>query len=265
MTLKIAAHRGGTSNPKYANQLETFLESAAEAWEIDLHMTKDEVILLHDNTLRNRVVAYGLEGALSEEDLALLDDDVSQLTLAQIRKLTGGHINTLDELLLAARSKGVDLLLEIKGTNTAIVKKLKERLSDFDSPNIFFICFCVAVIKELKESGFSNRVFLLTRATLLTDGDIRLRDLDDLNKVTDIIRENKLEGVGVEYAGNDKDVCQIVANLRASHPNIQIQFWVHQENETDRLFELAEKLGVEYCNSDHPQERMAKLKATKAK
>ena len=266
--LKIIAHRGGTSDPKLANQLEAFQNSDAEAWETDLHMTRDgTVILLHDNTLRSRVTAYGLESDLSTKEQEMLGDDVSTLTYDQITKLTGGHINTLDDLLKAQKeqSNKVDLLLEIKGADTAIVKKLKERLSHFDLPNILFICFYVAVIKELRASGFENRIFLLTRAPIFGNSDVRLNNLNDIANVKSVIQDSQLDGVGIEYKHNDEDVRKIVENLRAFESDIQIHFWVHKENECNELFLLAKELDVNYCNSDSPKETLQLLQQKPAK
>ncbi len=250
MKLKITVHRGGADSPEYANQLKTFLTSGANAWEADLRLTKDgEVILMHDNTLRDRVAGYGLESQSSTE---VLDQDVSTLTYDQIKKITSGHINTLNELLKIV-PRDVDLLLDVKTKDPELAKKIKESFSHFETSNVIFICFFLESIKVLKSVGLKNRIALLTVASETLESEIRLKNLGDLDLIKQLIDQEKLDGIGIEYARNDNDVREIVQDLRKFNPLIQIQFWVHKENECKALFELAKELDIDYCNSDSPK------------
>lgn len=151
MPVEIIAHRGA-SRDCLENTLEAFqraLEQGADAFELDVHATRDGVVVVHhdpdvavveevDGTLRQadrQMSQAGHSGAAGGTSRKLVINEVDYTTLLGVRLRNGETIPTLDEVLtLAARratvyvevkglgieAKVIGCLLDHPDTNTAV-------------------------------------------------------------------------------------------------------------------------------------------------
>ena len=142
MSTQFVAHRGGCVefNPLFENQVPAYRyahQCGMNAWETDVHLTKDQILMMHhDATIQARIV----------EDL----------TFAECQRLTDHHVNQLTELL-AFLEHQITLFIDIKGPNIFIADKLLEETANYNSQQIVFICFDVDIVRRLCELKAKNR------------------------------------------------------------------------------------------------------------
>ncbi|MFJ5710918.1 MULTISPECIES: glycerophosphodiester phosphodiesterase [unclassified Streptomyces] len=109
-SVTVVGHRGDPYRAR-ENTLPSIgsaFERGADAVEVDVRLTKDEVpVLLHDDTLK-RLWGH--------------DRPLSSLTHEQLRELTYGGVPTLRDALLAAGARR--LMLDLPGGNEASVRKI---------------------------------------------------------------------------------------------------------------------------------------------
>ncbi|GGY35610.1 glycerophosphodiester phosphodiesterase [Streptomyces omiyaensis] len=109
-SVTVVGHRGDPYRAR-ENTLPSIgsaFERGADAVEVDVRLTKDEVpVLLHDDTLKR---------------LWRHDRPLSSLTHEQLRELTYGGVPTLREALLAAGAHR--LMLDLPGGNEDSVRKI---------------------------------------------------------------------------------------------------------------------------------------------
>lgn len=163
----IIGHRGLPSQAP-ENTLESAIlayENGADVIENDIHLTKDgEIVVMHNDTT----------GATCNKDLR-----ISSSTLAQLKELyvNKGYENsetysqcripTLREYYEEFKGKDVQIFIEIKSSDTAIVKKLKELTEEYGMQGqINVITFLPAQVKQMK------RVFPEISVGLLCDSKV---------------------------------------------------------------------------------------------
>ncbi|MFF2773709.1 glycerophosphodiester phosphodiesterase [Streptomyces sp. NPDC058052] len=109
-SVTVVGHRGDPYRAR-ENTLPSIgsaFERGADAVEVDVRLTKDEVpVLLHDDTLK-RLWGH--------------DRPLSSLTHAELRELTRGGVPTLRDALLAAGARR--LMLDLPGGNEASVRRI---------------------------------------------------------------------------------------------------------------------------------------------
>lgn len=163
----IIGHRGLPSQAP-ENTLESAIlayENGADVIENDIHLTKDgEIVVMHNDTT----------GATCNKDLR-----ISSCTLAQLKELyvnkgfendetySQCRIPTLREYYEEFKGKDVQIFIEIKSSDTSIVKKLKELTEEYGMQGqINVITFLPAQVKQMK------RVFPEISVGLLCDSKV---------------------------------------------------------------------------------------------
>lgn len=147
-TVKVIAHRGGAANAPENTlaALELGIAQGADMAEMDLHMTKDGVLVaLHDHTLTRTT---GVEQAVGEMDSL------------QIRELDAGgwfspdyageQIPTLEELLGVAGGR-IGLMLEFKFPQSQAM--LEEAMEQIQAAGMESECILAATSPELLRLG----------------------------------------------------------------------------------------------------------------
>lgn len=171
---KLVAHRGA-NNEVVGNRLDKFPENSLEAMreayrvgvqyvECDVQITRDDqVIVLHDDTLR-RTAKYSPISGLSRGEFEQIGRaDVERLTFAEISKFNVGNerinvkIPLLDEFLDEVdHDKSRKLLIEIKRGGERMIQALKKCLNrhpDLRNDQILVISF------DLEMLSFSKKIF----------------------------------------------------------------------------------------------------------
>ncbi|MFE6224441.1 MULTISPECIES: glycerophosphodiester phosphodiesterase [unclassified Streptomyces] len=125
-SVTVVGHRGDPYRAR-ENTLASIgsaFERGADAVEVDVRLTKDEVpVLLHDDTLK-RLWGH--------------DRRLSSLTHAEVRTLTGGGVPTLRDALRAAGERR--LMLDLPGGNEASVRKIVGAVREAGAGERVFYC-----------------------------------------------------------------------------------------------------------------------------
>ena len=116
--VEIIAHRGA-SRDRLENTLAAFscaLEQEADAFELDVHATRDGVVVVHHNpdVLESAKGAEAAAGAEGPNTRRLTISTVDYTTLSAVRLRNGESLPTLDEVLALAVGKAT-VYVEVKG------------------------------------------------------------------------------------------------------------------------------------------------------
>ena len=173
---KIIAHRG-FSNVAPENTLIAFqkaIEIGADYYELDVHQTKDGVlVVIHDKTI-DRTCSNNKTGKISELNICELQDIRVGLSSKFGKKFSAEKIPTLKEALELARNKiGVCVEIKTEGIESQVVKLLDE----LDMINqIIIFSFSHKSLLMIKELNSEIRTLLLVNYA-------NIKTLDFVNKI----------------------------------------------------------------------------------
>jgi len=223
MQTKIYGHRG--SRGKYPENtifsMEKAIEEGAVGLEIDVHLTKDnQIVVIHDEDLKVTTNGNGL---------------IKDLTLAEIKKVDAGsghQVPTLEEVLQLCKNKGIELNIELKThiiNYSGIEKKVLKIASDFNDVKIIYSAFHYPTIHRIKQLDNSATIAFLTEHMLPHPEDyINTWGLEALHIDKDVVLKRP------EYFANIYD---------------RLRVWtVNDANEMKKFFEL----GIVAVMTDYP-------------
>ncbi len=140
--MKIIAHRGArVEEPENTlRAIKRAFERGADAVEIDVRLSKDhEIVVIHDDTLERTTNGSG---------------KVGEKTLNQLRSLDAGkgeRIPMLSEVLLLAKERGIELVIELKEVDMEklVVQEIGEAEMEKSVTISSFFHLSLLKIKEL--------------------------------------------------------------------------------------------------------------------
>lgn len=174
-------HNGYNNSLGPENSLEVAVEAmnrGAKILETDIHLTKDnQLVVMHDNST-NRTAEIGLE---------VKDTDLEFLTPMKLKDIsnTGNTFNipSLDKYLDTFKGKDVVLFIEVKPTNEKLLEVLHEVLTEkemFDQVVLIMFGAQNAVFQKEVSPGMSNGHLI---SGIIT-GDV---DQTILNVLSDVV------------------------------------------------------------------------------
>lgn len=219
---KVIAHRGAwkkydvshnsMSSLKYAIELE------CEGTEIDVWMSKDDVVVLnHDDNIKGKIVE---------------DTPLSELKKIELKK--GDLIPTLEETIECIKKQNkTKLVIEIKGTNQG------KAISDS----------VVSLVHRLRAQGWVNYI------SFGLDYLVRVKELDPTAEVAYLGSDKTLESLkkanmtGIDFHYNLFFQDTELAN-KAKAMNLSTNVWtVNKEEDMKTLLEQ----GVDFITTDEPE------------
>jgi glycerophosphoryl diester phosphodiesterase len=218
---KIIAHRG-YSNIAPENTLVAFkkaIEVGADYFELDVHKTKDGVlVVIHDKTV-NRTSSNNKKGEISKFNYNELEDIHIGFSTKFGEQYSNEKIPTLEEALLLAKGD-IKVCVEIKEEN--IEKQVTELLQKLDMINevIVFSFSKQTVLNIEKINPNIETLFLISSANLET---------------LDFVKENNINAIGV---GRSTDTSKEFISY-AHKNNIKVFKWtINNEEEIKELIDL---------------------------
>jgi len=223
------AHRGASylapENTVAANKLAW--ELGADAVEIDIHLSKDnKVMVIHDGDTRKVSGTYLKVSETNSKVLRTLD-----VGSFKDEKYKGEKIPFLEEIIQIIPS-GQKLVIELKSRKEIIprMKKIIDKCCKTDQ--LIFICFDWETIVVTKQAFPNNTCYWLCN------------DKTELmSRMNDVARLG-LEGVDLKYSIIDEEV---MAQANKLHLNV-VAYTVNDPKEARRLIEL----GVKGITTDRP-------------
>ena len=136
------AHRGASAwaNENTLRAFRIANKLCSQMWELDVHLTKDEVcVVCHDENLLRLT---GLELNISE----CTWDDLKDIPLKK-----GGHLTTLREVIILCKELNSWLYIEVKGQGAGIAALNELRKYNFQ--NVLLGSFEIDFLMELRENN----------------------------------------------------------------------------------------------------------------
>lgn len=205
-SLEYIAHRGASSLAPENTVSSVLLawQLDADAVEIDVYLTRDNrIAVIHD---KNTQRVSGVDLEVSESSLAKLQElDVGRW---KDKKYTGEKIPSLEDIIKTI-PKGKKLFIEIK-CNREILPFLDNVLSQSGKRSqITLICFNLDVLAEAKKQMPDIPAYWLvgTEKNKTTNKQIPHNPV-----LLDKVRQNKIDGLNVNYAGINKPFAKAVRN-----------------------------------------------------
>ena len=140
--MRIIAHRGARyEEPENTlRAIKRAFECGADAVEIDVRLSKDhEIVVIHDNTLERTTNGSGKVGEKTLNDLRSFDAG------------KGERIPVLSEVLLLAKTLGIEVVIELKevGMEKPVVQEIAEAEMEQSVTISSFFLHSLLKIKEL--------------------------------------------------------------------------------------------------------------------
>ena len=220
--VELIAHRG-ESGQAPENTLAAFRlawESNADAVELDIHLSKDNrIMVIHDAGTKRTSGENFMIRETGSEILRKLDVGSFKDSLYK-----GEKIPFLDEVLPIIPS-GKKLVIEIK-SGADVLPALETLVQQFDKKEqLVFIAFGWEVIVKLKQLFPENKCYWLSS-----------NKKEILDKIDAAVAAN-LDGLDLHYAAIDKDLME-----KAAHANLEVIVWtVDDPAEAKRLIDLGIK------------------------
>lgn len=128
----LSGHRGAMNlapeNTLYA--IDAGIEAGCDILEIDVALTRDgEVVLMHDREVFRTTGGPGTVERLTLEKLQALD---ANYEWQGDNRFAGAKVPTLDEVLAHVKGRGVSLMIEIKGSEVALMEKIAALVEAYD-------------------------------------------------------------------------------------------------------------------------------------
>lgn len=218
---KIIAHRG-YSGIAPENTLVAFkkaIEVGADYFELDVHKTKDDVlVVIHDKTV-NRTSSNNKKGEISKLNYSDLEDMHVGFSTKFGNQYSNEKIPTLEEALLLAKGK-IKVCVEIKEEN--IERQVAELLQKVNMTN------------EVIVFSFSKQTVLDIEKINPSIETLFLKSYADLNTL-DFIKENSINAIGV---GRNMEMTKKFISY-AHQNNIKVFIWtVNKEKDIKKLINL---------------------------
>ena len=234
---KIIAHRGFSSAAP-ENTLIAFqkaIECNADYFELDVHKTKnDSIVVIHDSSL-NRTSSNDIEGSIAEMNYS----DLATLTVGYPKKFGDKYENekipTLSEALELAKGK-IKVCIEIKAYGTE--KEILEIVTDLGVKNdVIIFSFSYPILAKIRQLDQDIPIlYLINKADELT--------LD----YAKIINSNAI-GVGYETTVTKE-------YLNFAHNN-DIEVWKWTVNDEDEMQQLID-IELDGLITDFPDKALKK-------
>ncbi|MFE0650728.1 glycerophosphodiester phosphodiesterase [Streptomyces sp. NPDC059534] len=145
-SVTVVGHRGDPYRVRENTlpSIASAIERGADAVEIDVRVTKDDVpVLLHDDTLKR---LWGHDRPLAE------------LSHAQLRELTDGGVPTLREALLAAGDHR--LMLDLPGGNEASVRRIVGTVRECGAAERVYYCAGAVAMLQVRAADPAAEIAL---------------------------------------------------------------------------------------------------------
>ena len=224
--VKNVAHRGGALLAP-ENSISSFKNAIvlkADFLELDILISSDDsLMIMHDETVDRTTNGNGL---------------LSELTYSQLRKLDAGSkfkkkyanekIPTFSEILEIANKNKIEVVAEIKSTDSTAVKKVVAMVQNYKMQDrVILSSFNIDQIKEVRR----------------LDSTIRIQLFATVNK--EII--DQLKEINAEWIGSNEFSQEIIDYAHSK--NLLFNVWtVNKESEMISLI----KLGVDAITTDDP-------------
>lgn len=220
--MKIIAHRGASADAP-ENSIESILladKMSSDYIEIDVQLTRDnQVVLMHDKTV---------------DRTTNLSGNTNTFSLEELQKVKAPSLSDILSLKLKA-----NLIIEVKGNNTLIVKKIIDTVKSSNFSNkIIYKSFNRDLLKEFKKQDPTRErifVFVASFWNITIDTFLRLASAEKL--------------IDVEYY-----------QAHYSFPNESLIKRLHKKNKkvilwgvnSKKKYLKAKKLKVHAIETDHP-------------
>lgn len=244
----IIAHRGESFDApeNTLSSINLAWERGAEAVEVDVHLTKDNyVVVIHDSKTkriggRNKKVKHQTLAQLKELDVGSWKNE----------KYTGEKIPTLKEVLETVPSRK-KLIIEVKsGVKTLPYLKKNIEISNLKNYQLEIISFNYAVVAEAKRIFTGNKVLFLADLDYNAFTKLRSPSVEKLIKKT---KEANLDGLNV-WAG-ELLTKEFVKKIKSS----ELYLYVWTVNDPLKAKELIYQ-GIDGITTDRAQWMKSKLK-----
>ena len=171
MTTKIYGHRGSKGNYPENTMLgfKKAIETGVSGIEIDIHMTKDEeLVVFHDFTLERTSTGLGFIKDHTLEEIQCLSVGAMFKDFEKYEKnWDDEHIPTLSEVLELFKKHDLEVNIELKtymftypGIEEKMFKVIKE--SEYNPKKVIYSSFHIPTILRMKEINPSAKFALLT-------------------------------------------------------------------------------------------------------
>lgn len=243
-------HNGYTNSDGPENTIEVALAAVsrgAKIIEIDIHLTKDEkIVVMHDDTTnRTSDIPVVLRDQLYDHLLYIPLRDVSN---------TGKEyfLPSFEDYLKTFKDTGVVIFVEIKPTNALLLEKAKELIDQYEmAENINYIAFGAENIKNMKDIFPAMSNGYLTGALLSSNLNDSL-----LNVLTSIVPMKST--LNPSHGPLTKEFTSALA-----HRGITIWPWTIDENSSIEYFYEAGVGGITTNVSDYMKDALLQLKYDK--
>lgn len=282
-TQKLVAHRGannevsGNRDEKYPENthwsLTEALEQGVHYIELDtIKLQDDTFIVFHDSNLKrlgryNPDIATTLTpeyfNAIRRKPINNLDyQTISQVDVGSYadylnNRFRGTQVSLLEDYFKKISGTSACLVIELKADSPSIIPHLQKLVSEsikkyhLQTNQLIFISFDLDLIIVSKQALSKHKHLLLTTYSPSWHKNLyhRIKNLNDLNSMINIVKQNNLDGLDVE--------CSALINqefiTRIHDHGLLCAVWNYPEvHDNFATMHYLLKLGVDMINTNQP-------------